>query len=570
MLRDLFQAWPRWATDVFYTVCTIVGWRLWMFTIKPWLRPDEPRDVPYWIPCHTISFFRDYVQLIEDGLHASTSADFKCESNLTGRKREPFSIQLLGKKLYICTDPRDVSTIFDDTVTFGFDDHLSNLLTSFGISKAALKRAWHVPKPGDWCFAADNPVNPKQKSLIHAVEDIFTQQLLPGDHMDVWAAKFLASVTDSLSGSTDDIRLCTTGGDCVWCGGCGGSDQQGGLQRQVSLYRLVSSVSVQATCRGMFGSHLLDIDSQVVEYMLDFNEHAWMMVFQYPSTWGKLPVDEPRERLMKIIRRFVAVPEERRAGASWAITSMLKGMEIVGMDTESRAAMLLMVFWASVSNEHNSCFWLLAHLVHDEALLALVRQETDAAWRAVDGGEPELDIKYLCANAPNLGSIFNEVLRLNNTAAAVRVATKRTVLSGGKAVPKGGMLVLPFRPLHTNEMVWGDDARRFKPTRFLDGNMNSSKTKDTMARNPSFRPFGGGATYCPGRTLAKHEVFGFTAILLRRFDIRLAQTRGSLNSVSGNVKQPFPQLNSTTPSFGLNGPIKGQDVIVDIVERLGV
>ncbi|KAK3332571.1 cytochrome P450 [Cercophora scortea] len=557
MLRDLLEAWPRWATHVVYTIFTIVGWRLWIFTIKPWLRPDEPRDVPYWIPFlgHTISFFRDYVQLIEDSLI------------VTGRKREPFSIQLLGKKLYVCTDPRDVSNIFDDTATFGFDDQLTNLLTSFGLSKTALKRAWHVPKPGDWCFTADNSVNPKQKSLIHAVEDIFTQQLLPGDHMDAWATTFLASITDSLSGSTDDLLLCTTGGECVWCDSCG--DGGGGLpvRRQVSLYRLVSSLSVQATCRAMFGSHLLDIDSRVVEFMLEFNEHAWMMVFHYPGSWGKLPVDEPRENLMKILRHFVAVPEERRAGASWAITNMLKAMEIVGMDTESRAAMVLMVFWASMVNEHNSCFWLLAHLVHDEALLDLVRRETDAAWRVVqDDGEPELDIKYLCANTPTLGSIFNEVLRLNNTAAAVRVATKRTVLSGGKAVPKGGMLVLPFRPLHTDERVWGDDAWRFRPARFLledhasaGGQNSNGKTKD-MARSASFRPFGGGATYCPGRTLARQEVFGFTAVLLRRFDIQLARMH--------NVKQPFPQLNSMTPSFGLNGPIKGQDVIVDMVERV--
>lgn len=26
-------------------------WRLWMFTVKPWLWPDDPKDLPYWIPC---------------------------------------------------------------------------------------------------------------------------------------------------------------------------------------------------------------------------------------------------------------------------------------------------------------------------------------------------------------------------------------------------------------------------------------------------------------------------------------------------------------------------------------
>lgn len=26
-------------------------WRLWRFTIRPHLRPDEPKELPYWIPC---------------------------------------------------------------------------------------------------------------------------------------------------------------------------------------------------------------------------------------------------------------------------------------------------------------------------------------------------------------------------------------------------------------------------------------------------------------------------------------------------------------------------------------
>lgn len=26
-------------------------WRLWKFTIRPRLHPDEPKELPYWIPC---------------------------------------------------------------------------------------------------------------------------------------------------------------------------------------------------------------------------------------------------------------------------------------------------------------------------------------------------------------------------------------------------------------------------------------------------------------------------------------------------------------------------------------
>lgn len=29
---------------------TLWLWRIWRFTIRPWLSPEQPRELPYWIP----------------------------------------------------------------------------------------------------------------------------------------------------------------------------------------------------------------------------------------------------------------------------------------------------------------------------------------------------------------------------------------------------------------------------------------------------------------------------------------------------------------------------------------
>ena len=29
----------------------LLVWRLWTFAVRPWLNPDEPKEIPYWIPC---------------------------------------------------------------------------------------------------------------------------------------------------------------------------------------------------------------------------------------------------------------------------------------------------------------------------------------------------------------------------------------------------------------------------------------------------------------------------------------------------------------------------------------
>lgn len=30
-------------------------WRLWRFTITPWLYPNDPKELPYWIPSMEVS-----------------------------------------------------------------------------------------------------------------------------------------------------------------------------------------------------------------------------------------------------------------------------------------------------------------------------------------------------------------------------------------------------------------------------------------------------------------------------------------------------------------------------------
>lgn len=206
------------------------------------------------------------------------------------------------------------------------------------------------------------------------------------------------------------------------------------------------------------------------------------------------------------------------------------------------------IVFRSISNEYNSCFWLLSFILHNEGLAGLIREETEKAWK--DSGE--LDVKYLANECPNLEAAFNETLRLMNAANAARSVTHEVEI-GGKLLQPGSIVLIPFRLLHSNEKVWGETVDSFDHTRFLK--------KKSLARHPSFRPFGGGSTYCPGKVLAKQELFGIVAILMHQFNLDLAQ-------LDGKMKQPFPRMNVNKPSVGFNGPVKGDDVFLDLSVRV--
>lgn len=77
-----------------------------------------------------------------------------------------------------------------------------------------------------------------------------------------------------------------------------------------------------------------------------------------------------------------------------------------------------------------------------------------------------------------------------------------------------------------------------------------------MLKNPSFRPWGGGITMCPGRFLAKRSIYAFLALLLSKYDVVAAEQSGE------TIR--FPKGNDTTPSPGVTPVAMGEDMILSL------
>lgn len=48
---QLDQAFFHAPVSLLVLITALFLWRLWTFTIFPWLNPKELKEVPYWIPC---------------------------------------------------------------------------------------------------------------------------------------------------------------------------------------------------------------------------------------------------------------------------------------------------------------------------------------------------------------------------------------------------------------------------------------------------------------------------------------------------------------------------------------
>ena len=192
------------------------------------------------------------------------------------------------------------------------------------------------------------------------------------------------------------------------------------------------------------------------------------------------------------------------------------------------------------TNAYRVCFWMLAHIFHSPSLHSTIKAEI--APSLGQGGS--VDSLYITANCPHLDSLWSEILRLTNASSGLRTVLEPTQI-GTKLLNPGNMVMSPFRQLHFDQDVFGKGSDQCDPDRFF-------RNKE-LSRHPSYKPFGGGVTMCPGRFVARQETFVFIAMLLHRFEPKLA---------AGNYE--FLRFELETPTTGIISPRSGDDVIVTL------
>lgn len=73
--------------------------------------------------------------------------------------------------------------------------------------------------------------------------------------------------------------------------------------------------------------------------------------------------------------------------------------------------------------------------------------------------------------------------------------------------------MIPYRQLHYNSGIFGDDIDKFDSQRFI--------RNEKLLRSQSWRPFGGGSTMCPGRYVAKQAVCTFVVMLFSSYNLQI-------------------------------------------------
>lgn len=146
----------------------------------------------------------------------------------------------------------------------------------------------------------------------------------------------------------------------------------------------------------------------------------------------------------------------------------------------------------------------------------------------------ERQLASITATCPNLNAVWNECLRLGSAAASTRHVNRDTMI-GDRLLRQDSIVMAPYSQMHQNSDFFGAHADEFDHRRFLDDS--------SLDKQPAFKPWGGGTTHCPGRHVAKLEVFLFVALALTECDLKLAQEDGK----GRPLRQRKPEFDMKSP-----------------------
>jgi len=120
---------------------------------------------------------------------------------------------------------------------------------------------------------------------------------------------------------------------------------------------------------------------------------------------------------------------------------------------------------------------------------------------------------------PFLSAVCNETLRLYPPApSTVRQAVVPTTICG-VPIAKGTLVTIPPWAVNRSRALWGADAAKFIPERWLEGNNAATGGADSPY---AFLTFLHGPRSCIGQSFARLEMKCLLALLITRFSFETA------------------------------------------------
>ncbi|KAH6954504.1 cytochrome P450 [Fusarium avenaceum] len=480
-------------------VASYVTWQYLLRSGALWNSKSEPPMLPYWIPGlgHNVSFLRD------------THKTLVAARNYFKTPSQPFSVLVGGRRTYIILDPRHIAETYKKTKEMLFDAYVDQVMGYVTVSQQSRDIMWNT-------IVTDTSV-----SVPNSVRSWVRKDMAPGPSSRSFYEDFLLELDRVLQQKSEF----TTGTGEIH-----------------GMLKWTGDIIVIVSTNSFFGTAVFEHAPELLDAFHTFNHHAWKLLFRYPKILSKTAHDA-KDSCIHALTKYFELSTEKRLDAAPFVLRSEEEMRKHGISSRDIAAVLFKLYWAINGNPSILAFWLLAQTLYTPGLKEELKAEVVPAFK--NGIHNQPDVEYL-KDCPKMNATFYETMRIHGGASTFRRVVQDTTIAGFE-FKAGSDVMMPYRQLHLNEEYWGEEPTRFDMNKFLEN------PKLSNAR--TYKPFGGGATLCPGRLLAQQTALTYLAILLTRYDVEV---------VGGCKSQAFPEMDDKVPTLGIISPVPGQDLKIRV------
>ena len=217
-----------------------------------------------------------------------------------------------------------------------------------------------------------------------------------------------------------------------------------------------------------------------------------------------------------------------------------------GLSSWNQGRLEVGVLLGILANTIPTIFYMFVHIYSDPDLLRDIRKEIETTSVSFISGKVSRYLRILTMREECvlLYSTFQELLRVHALGSSVRYVREDITLQGQYLLKKGMVVQMPMAVMHSDSSTWGADVNEFQPRRFLK---LQNGTKNSKTNATAYRPFGGGASLCPGRHFVTLEAMALAASLVLRFDVEPAEGKWKIprqkqESMATNVFPPAEDI----------------------------
>ena len=220
------------------------------------------------------------------------------------------------------TSPQDVIDIYKNTKTLTFDEYVQDVMKSIGVSENGIHNLWRptAEQGNSKCL---------HKTLAHASEDYYREQLLPGHQLDVLWERVLRFVSSSIR--WDNVPEAFT---VSFLDG----------SKRVSLLDWTRDILLKSVITAFFGDQLLRLEPELLRYFTAFDNQSWKLTYKYPRSISK-NMYEAKDKIVAGIEAYLRLPKDQRSEAIWLIHKLETETGKVDIDVHDLAAMITSLVW---------------------------------------------------------------------------------------------------------------------------------------------------------------------------------------------------------------------------------